>query len=108
MSVRDLHYEVQKWEISCTQNQIQNWIKDLICQTKGKYSHLKFLPDDINKNKNRLWCRTFDEVNELAIFMTDLHEDFLINADIWLIDGTFRTTPKGFNQIVNIMGVNTM
>lgn len=38
--------------------------------------------------------------------MTDIQEDYLVNADVWMIDGTFRTAPKDYCQVLNIMGAN--
>lgn len=105
-SIRDIHYETLKWEYYCTENQIQYWIKDLKNEGIGSLSHLKIMTDDINPNQNRLWGRIHDEMNGVIILMTDLHEDYLIKADIWMIDGTFRTAPQGFQQVVNIMGAN--
>ena len=40
--------------------------------------------------------------------MTDLHEEYFSNSNIWLIDGTFRMVSKNFSQILKIMGVNLM
>lgn len=39
-------------------------------------------------------CSIQDEVNEFAIFLYHLHEDYNINVDIWMIDGTFRSAAK--------------
>ena len=108
MTIRDIHYEFKKCHYSCTISQIEYWLKDLINNSIGKYSHLKFMKDDLNPNENRLWCRLNDEVNNIMLFMTDLHEDILIDSDVWLIDGTFRTSPRNFNQVLNIMAVNTL
>ena len=66
------------------------------------------MKDDLNPNESRLWCRLNDEVNNIMLFMTDLHEDILIDSDVWLIDGTFKTSPRNFNQVLNIMAVNTL
>ena len=93
-----------KWSITCSINQIENWIKDLMIDNVGKLSHLKYMYDDLFPNKKRLWARLHDEVNGIIIFMTDLREEYFLNADIWLIDGTFRMAPKNFSKILNIMG----
>ena len=106
MTIRDIHYEFKKCHCSCTISQIENWLKDLTNISNGKYSHLKFMKDDLNPNESRLWCRLNDEVNNIMLFMTDLHEDILIDSDVWLIDGTFKTSPRNFNQVLNIMAVN--
>ena len=60
----------------------------------------------LNPSHHRLWGRIHDEINVIIILMTDLHEDFLIKSDIWLVDGTFRRAPRGFEQVLNIMGAN--
>ena len=90
----------------CTENQIQYWIKDLRPEHSGNLAHLKLMKDDINPSHQRLWGRIYDEMSGILILMTDLHENFLIKADIWLVDGTFKTAPQGFEQVLNIMGVN--
>ena len=107
-SIRYIHSEFKKCNYSCTISQIEYWLKDLTNQSNGKCSHLKFMKDDLNPTESRLWCRLNDEVNNLMLFMTDLHEDILIDSDVWLIDGTFRTAPRNFNQVINIMAVNTL
>lgn len=64
--------------------------------------------DDINPNKKHLWARMHDEINGFLIFMTDIHEDYFLNSDVWMLDGTFRTSPKEYTQVLNIMGANLL
>lgn len=66
------------------------------------------MPYDIDPKVLRHWCRIHDEVNGIIIFMCDFHEDYLVNSDIWMINGAFRSAPKGYNQILNTMGGNTL
>ena len=52
MTARDIHYKVKKWQFNCSVSQIQNWIEDLVNQTKGKFSHLKYMKDKLDPQTN--------------------------------------------------------
>ena len=108
LTPRDLHYESIKWSNLCSIGQISFWIKDLIEDNCGKLAHLKYMSDDLIPTKKHLCARIHDEVNGVLIFMTELHEDYLLNSDIWLIDGTFKTAPRNYTQVLNIMGANLL
>ena len=54
LSSRDLNYQSLKWPNSCSINQIDFWIKDLVIDNAGKLVHLKFINDDIIPNKKHL------------------------------------------------------
>lgn len=41
------------------------------------------------------------------IYIIYLRKLFL-NSDIWLIDETFRTVPRSYEQVLNIMGANLL
>lgn len=66
------------------------------------------MDDDIFPSKKHIWARLHDEINGILIFMTDIHEEYFLNADIWLIDGTFRTSPRKYAQVLNVMGCNLL
>lgn len=40
--------------------------------------------------------------------MTDIHEEYFLNADIWLIDSTFRTSPREYAQVLYVMFCNLL
>lgn len=100
---------VNEWKgYFCSIAQIENWLKDLIADSNGKLAHMKYVNDDLNPNSKHLWARMHDEINGVLIFMTELHEEYFVDSDIWMIDGTFRCAPKEYEQILNIMGANLL
>lgn len=66
------------------------------------------MDDDIIPSKKHIWERLHDEINGILIFMTDIHEEYFLNSDIWLIDVTFRTSPREYAQVLNVMGCNLL
>lgn len=108
LSFRDIQYESLKWPFSCSLGQIEYWLKDLISDKDGKLAHLKYQNDDLNPLIKRQWARIYDEINGILIFITDLHEDYFLDSDIWMIDDTFKTSPNEYNQVLNIMGANLL
>ena len=71
-------------------------------------AHLKYKIDFLNPLIKRQWARIYDEINGILIFITDLHEDYFLDSDIWMIDDTFKTSPNEYNQVLNIMGANLL
>lgn len=82
--------------------------KIYVIDNDGKFAHLKYAIDDLNPNIKHLWARLHDKINGILIFMTDIHEDYFLDADIWLIDDPFKSAPKQCVQVLNIMGTNLL
>ena len=66
------------------------------------------MDDDNIPSKKHFWARLHDEINGILIFMTDIHEECFLNADIWLIDGTFLTSIREYTQVLNVMACNLL
>ena len=51
------------------------------------------------------WVRSDDRTG-FILFMLELNQQFLEQATVWQLDGTFKCAPRSFAQCLNIMGVN--
>ena len=49
------------------------------------------------------WCKS-DGSDRISIFSTSRFFNFLCESEIWLVDGTFKTCPKLFYQLLIIHG----
>ena len=47
-----------------------------------------------------------DDRTGLTSFMSELNQQFLEQATVWQIDGTFKCAPQSFAQCLNIMRLN--
>ena len=84
-------------------NQIEYWMREFRGQHNPGLE--REVPDPMRIGGKRVWVRSDDRTG-IILFMSDLNENFLNEAQIWQIDATFKSCPKDFLQCLNIMGVN--
>ena len=92
-----------------TRNQVYNWIREVRGRTAGQGDdilQLAQVPDELREGVTLPWMRYYSKLPARIMFMLPKQENFLKNAEIWMVDGTFKCCPIGFEQMLNIMGCN--
>lgn len=86
-------------------------IKKMISRERSKeygLSVMKFIdiPEqlriDHQKNQFLMYDSGYEDENRYVIFSSKFKEKYINQSDIWLIDGTFKSTPSDFYQLVTI------
>lgn len=44
----------------------------------------------------------YDDINRFVIFSSQFKSFFIMNADVWLVDGTFKSVPGDFYQLITV------
>ena len=84
------------------------WHKRLIELVKSNFSfeNLSDIPNEIKNTFDGMPFLIHDSVIEnngrIIVFSTDSNLIHLSNSDVWLIDGTFKVVPNGFEQLVTM------
>jgi hypothetical protein len=61
------------------------------------------LPQEFRETLNgKIFCRDIRIEDRILIFITDANVVYLRNANIWIMDGTFKTVPTIFKQLYTI------
>ena len=88
-------------------------MRDAITRTRNKQNNFvpnftEDIPVELRQDlRGEMFFRYDSGINDesrIIIFATKYKEGFICKTNTWLIDGTFKTAPLGFYQILTIHG----
>ena len=99
------HFKCDRISYLVTSKNVDYWMSDIRSQRESGLP--SEMADPFLGGRMIKWVRSDDRTG-LILFMSELNQQFLEQATVWQIDGTFKCAPRSFAQCLNIMAVNVI